>query len=635
MDDEAARFATVWSTLGLSRLGSEPALMATLTAASQAAVGASRCSSVEVPPLPALSLGAADAADETGGEYARVSTLGEGGMGVVYLARQRSLRRDVAVKMLRDPSAPGDAEDLLREALITGGLEHPNIVPVHALGRDAAGHPMLVMKRIEGAPWRALLSDPQHPGWEPLLAAHGEPLLANLEVLSRVAEAAQYAHRRGVVHRDIKPDNVMIGRFGEVYLVDWGVALRLDAVRPDEAAAAIRGTPAYMAPEMVEGDPRRVDPRTDVYLLGATLHELLTGRPRHDQPGLHATLFAAYLSKPAAYGADVAAELAALCNDATAADPAQRPQSALAFRRRLTLHLQHRASLTLTEAAQGRARALAALRSAAEIDDLALRAVATEARFGYAQALVIWPDNAAAAEGLEAVRALLVAHELSRENLDAARSLAAEMSNPGPALSAALDALSERLTLRKRNADLALTEAREGDLSVAAAPRARLMLAMLAVTTAAHLALALRGPAAVTLRRMTAQHGLALVLALTVIFVWRRALVVNRVTRQFMGVLASMLVLTFVHRLFVLASAVATPVSSVVLSDLMIAAGVTVMGAFSVRRWFAVMTAACLVGAALVLIDPARATRWFTLAVNAMLLVGVGFSLRPASRDEG
>jgi hypothetical protein len=215
------------------------------------------------------------------GDLEVTGVLGDGGMGQVLAARQRSLARLVALKRVRPAHATSETEAaLLDEGRITGGLEHPNIVPVHALGRDDVGNPVLVMKRIEGTSWRALLDDDAHPAWAPLLAAHGDRTSAHLEVLMRVADAAHFAHARGVVHRDIKPENVMVGSFGEVYLVDWGIAVRVGRTVADgDGAFRIRGTPAYMAPEMIGGDPARVDARTDVYLLGGVLHVILTGRP--------------------------------------------------------------------------------------------------------------------------------------------------------------------------------------------------------------------------------------------------------------------------------------------------------------------------------------------------------------------
>jgi hypothetical protein len=627
-DDTQTRFAALWQAQRLATLEGSVALDATVTARTLAAAEAraegQRVSSVEVPPLPTISLDrttrdSAETPVAPDADLQLLQTLGEGGMGMVYLARQRSLAREVAVKVLRHDDATA-SDDLLREALITGGIEHPNIVPVHALGRDAGGRPVLVMKRIEGTSWRTLLHDDAHPAWTPLLAAHGDRLSAHLAVLQRVAEAAHFAHTRGVVHRDIKPDNVMVGAFGEVYLVDWGVALRLSQRDVQDGPAAVRGTPAYMAPEMVEGDPARVDARTDVYLLGATLHEVLTRSPRHVQPNLHATLFAAFLSRPVVYGPEVAEALGALCNDATHPDPAQRPQSAQAFRRRVADYLTHRASLTLCDTAQSRLDALVAALAADTVDDVAVRRLATEGRYGFAQALLVWPENTRAQTGLQRVLGCLLRHELARENLDAARALVAELDAPDPTVAAQLAALEDTLQQRRARAEAALHEARERDLSLGSRARLPLMLGTALAVTGAHLLASLRTPGAITLARMTTQHAVVTAVAFAVVAVWRRRLLVNRITRQFVGVLALNLAATLLHRVLVLASGDAVRVSTVVLSDLAILTAVSLVAAIAVRRWFASLAVCALAGAGLTLLDPARATRWFTLSANLMLL---------------
>ncbi|MBM4362816.1 MAG: serine/threonine protein kinase, partial [Deltaproteobacteria bacterium] len=199
-------------------------------------------------------------------------TLGEGGMGVVRLATQASMGRAVAVKTLR----PGAADDLaalrlLREAWVAGQLEHPNVLPVYDVTLDEHGTPQVVMKRIDGVDLATLLADPAALRER----AGGDPTAFHLRVLMQVASALHFAHDRGILHRDVKPENVMLGRFDEVYVVDWGIAVSLrddqDPRLPRVAEATdLAGTPAYLAPEMLEGDPSRLGPWTDVYLLGAT-----------------------------------------------------------------------------------------------------------------------------------------------------------------------------------------------------------------------------------------------------------------------------------------------------------------------------------------------------------------------------
>ncbi len=213
------------------------------------------------------------------------ATLGQGGMGVVRSGKQTALDRDVAIKTLRpDHRSGGEALKLLQEGWVTGTLEHPNIVPVHDLGLDGDGAPVIVLKRIDGIDWSRLMRDGGEV--ERRFGAH-DLLEWNLRVLLQVARAIEFAHSRALVHRDLKPENVMVGEFGEVYVLDWGIAVSL---RPDEtrlpraeAAVGIAGTPADMAPEMLGGEAPST--RTDIYLLHPPGMALLPDD--REQPGAH------------------------------------------------------------------------------------------------------------------------------------------------------------------------------------------------------------------------------------------------------------------------------------------------------------------------------------------------------------
>jgi predicted Ser/Thr protein kinase len=201
--------------------------------------------------------------------YELVSELGMGGMGVVYLARHRMLDRLVAVKVLNAPgpdSETGPARLLLEEARHLAQLRHPNIVAVHEVG-DAEGEPYFVMDYVDGRSLAALIAR------GPLTPSHA------LAILRPAAEAVHYAHRQGIVHLDLKPGNILIDASGHVFVTDFGLAR--DRNRPDTSAdpSPVRGTPAYMAPEQVEGRPDRVGEATDIHALGAILYEMVTGRP--------------------------------------------------------------------------------------------------------------------------------------------------------------------------------------------------------------------------------------------------------------------------------------------------------------------------------------------------------------------
>ena len=160
-------------------------------------------------PLPELSVLLDASRPPTGEDLEIQQLIGRGGMGEVWLARQRSLGRDVAIKIPTPVSDEHVERALVEEARVTGALEHPAIVPVHALGRTASGQTVLVMKRIEGVVWRELLRSPNHPHWANL--GPDEPLVVHIQILIQLCNALELAHRRGFVHRDVKPANVMVG----------------------------------------------------------------------------------------------------------------------------------------------------------------------------------------------------------------------------------------------------------------------------------------------------------------------------------------------------------------------------------------------------------------------------------------
>jgi serine/threonine protein kinase len=190
-----------------------------------------------------------DLPDLAGTPYEIEGTIGRGGMGTVYLARDRDLDREVALKVV-------DAQTL-REARILARLEHPGIVPVHDVGTLPDGRVWYVMKRVRGQRLDEY--------------ARTATLAERLRAFLRICEAVAFAHAHSVIHRDLKPENVMVGPFGEVLVMDWGVA----KVGEGEAHGTILGTPGYMAPEQERGEVERIDARTDVWSLGAILGVLL------------------------------------------------------------------------------------------------------------------------------------------------------------------------------------------------------------------------------------------------------------------------------------------------------------------------------------------------------------------------
>ena len=363
-----------------------------------------------------------------------VGLLGEGGMGKVMLARQHSLDREVAIKTLHAAASERERAALIAEGAITGYLEHPSIVPVHALGLDSEGRPVLVMKRVEGVEWSRLIDDPAHPMWGD---RGGDRLARHLEILIQVCRAVELAHSRGVVHRDIKPHNVLIGRYGDVYLCDWGLAVRTERPWQEQPLC---GTPGFMAPEMLLGRP--VDPRTDVYLLGATLHYVLTGTSRNRGDDARTASLAALDPAPVRYPASVPEDLAALANRATARDPDQRLGSARELREALASHRDHASSLALARSASTRIDELDGLGAAAGLDEAGqarAERLGVEARFALEQALAQWSDNPLARQAATRLDELLAARRARAAELERlARDLDPEPLGPERAIAFAV-----------------------------------------------------------------------------------------------------------------------------------------------------------------------------------------------------
>lgn len=360
-------------------------------------------------------------------------TIGEGGMGIVRLATQRSLGRKVAVKTLR-PNTRSEAASLrlLREAWVTGSLEHPNIVPVYDLGLDDDGSPIIILKRIEGVEWATVIQN-ELAAKERYGAA--DLLEHNLKILVQLCNAVSLAHARGVLHRDLKPENVMIGSFGEVYLVDWGIALSLweDPHRRLPLASEAKemaGTPCYMAPEML-GALGTLSERTDVYLLGAILYEILVGIPPHQ--GTFKQIVGSILLSTFQFPPHVPNELADIARKAMSRQPEDRHASAEELKLRIEWYLRHRGFLALALEAQRRLEdmkvAVKSDGSDVEVRDRLYHLFA-EVRFGFRQAMGACEDNDLARKGLREAIETVVGFELERGTPEAAAASLAELEDP-------------------------------------------------------------------------------------------------------------------------------------------------------------------------------------------------------------
>ncbi len=236
----------------------------------------------DLPPLPASGL-----------QYALGQELGRGGMGQVLEAEDVNLGRPVALKLLIEQDDPALSLRFIDEARVQGQLQHPNVPPVYELGRLADGRLFFAMRRIDGRTLRDVIEDLRAEEPE-VVRAYGPVRL--LMVFGQVCRAIAYAHSRGVIHRDLKPDNIMLGEFGEVTVMDWGLAKVVGSAggpavattrargegRFSTLAGEVTGTPQYMPPEQADGRVDELGPHSDIYSLGAVLYELLTLEPPFD-----------------------------------------------------------------------------------------------------------------------------------------------------------------------------------------------------------------------------------------------------------------------------------------------------------------------------------------------------------------
>jgi len=329
--------------------------------------------------------------------------LAEGGMGEVWRGHDAVMQRELALKVLRQRINRGEAEArFAEEARQVGQLQHPSIVPVYDMGELADGRPFFAMRLIRGHTLAELLKG---------RATAAEDLPHWVEVFEQVCQAVAFAHARGVIHRDLKPSNVMLGEFGEVLVMDWGIAKALAAgpgpvpeppTAPPPLAAIgttgpggattrtgqVKGTPAYMAPEQARGEVSRVGTASDVFGLGGILCVILTGRPPFTEPGqAPAGDVSGALARLDGCGAD--AELVALAKACLAPEPEARPADAEAVAGRVKAY---------RDGVEERQR-LAEREQGAERERRRLRQAAFRRALLAGRAWWLWPQHAAGPAG--------------------------------------------------------------------------------------------------------------------------------------------------------------------------------------------------------------------------------------------
>ncbi|APR86106.1 Serine/threonine protein kinase PrkC, regulator of stationary phase [Minicystis rosea] len=395
-------------------------------------------------PLDATTEGAITAVHETTGRYRIHEVLGSGGMGEVRLCRDGAIGRDVALKTLLEAQHGNVVAQrrFVREVRVQGQLEHPSIVPVYDFGTGDDGRLFFTMRRVRGHTLAEVL-DGLARGEPSMVAHHSRRKL--LDAFVRVCLAVDYAHSRGVLHRDLKPSNIMLGDFGEVYVLDWGVA-RLVTEHTTSAPMVVSdadllaqgnmvGTPGYMSPEQLLGLGESQDARTDVYALGAILFEILTHRRMHQGDSfdqLAESTRAPTARRAADVTKDVPPELDAICAKASARDRADRHQSARELAEAVERYLDGDRDLE-------RRRALSTARVAAA--DAALAQAATPDPSG----------KMAATARTDAVREVTAALALDSDNEEARRLLVRLFVEAPPQMPPEVEAEINTMTSQNRD----------------------------------------------------------------------------------------------------------------------------------------------------------------------------------------
>ncbi|MEW6356365.1 MAG: protein kinase [Planctomycetota bacterium] len=339
-------------------------------------------------------------------DYELLDVLGKGGMGVVHIARQTSVGRTIALKMMKEENAADEPsrKKFLCEAAVMAELEHPNIVPVHDLGASEDGQIFYAMRHVKGVPWKDVIRKKSQA--------------ENINILLRVADAVAFAHSKGIIHRDLKPANVMLGDFGEVLVMDWGLALSITEGGKAERITretVCAGSPSYMAPEMAAASAHRVSPASDIYLLGAILFEILTGYPPHTGKDLKDCVVNA--ANNVIRPTDKRGELLDIALKAMAAERTQRYLSVKDFQDAVRDYQSHAESLALSQRAQ---TDLARGRETKNYDNHA------QALYGFREALALWEDNQAARQGAWDSALAYAQCAFEKDDLDLAASLLTE-----------------------------------------------------------------------------------------------------------------------------------------------------------------------------------------------------------------
>ncbi|BBM86270.1 serine/threonine protein kinase [Candidatus Uabimicrobium amorphum] len=363
-------------------------------------------------------------------DYEILDEIARGGMGIVFRGKQHSLQREVAIKKMMD-NDKNKRNSFVFESLVTAFLDHPNIVPVYEL-RQSSQQVMLAMKLVGGVPWSSLL----HPK-----TAEDRKLAANydiqdhINILFSVMNAVDFAHSKKIVHCDLKPSNVMIGTFGEVLVMDWGIAVDIDDDRENSPKAIHRlhikhpmGTPSYMPIELARGQGRDIGPWTDVYLLGGILYEILTRKVPNSGESILQILAKLTEELQLKFAEDVPTEIQEICVRALQKNKDQRYQEIREFKKDIEDFLKHKASIDISNSAHE--SLMTSLRKIEELQKNRKKIDGYELIYNdlssaianFQQSLKSWAGNTEAIEGEYLARLSYLKYALSNQDIAIAKS---------------------------------------------------------------------------------------------------------------------------------------------------------------------------------------------------------------------
>ncbi|WP_372364986.1 tetratricopeptide repeat protein [Candidatus Uabimicrobium sp. HlEnr_7] len=366
-------------------------------------------------------------------EYQIKNLINQGGMGLIFTGIQESLHRKIAIKKLNCKQDLSQnfvyKKRFLSEAITTAYLDHPNIVPIYDIKEVENREIILAMKLVRGTSWKKILDGKDDPTY--CLEKH-------LAILLDVCKAISFAHSKGITHNDLKPDNIMVGEFEEILVMDWGIATSVDEQHNkyivDKSTINFpMGTPHYMPPELANGFGKDICFGTDTYLLGSILYEILMGKPPHTGENSWAIIQSACSGKVPKFNDDIPQELQNICTKALQKEIEKRYETVEEFKSAIQEFLQHRESIIIANDALKIFKHCQQL-SQEKTDNFSLYNKYAESVFGFKQALRLWEKNSLAFAKLTEVCVSYAHAALLNKDIGLARSLIVDLDRSSDAV---------------------------------------------------------------------------------------------------------------------------------------------------------------------------------------------------------